>query len=1000
MRAYTSLTTLLLVGLPRNDDRVLRINPADNSLDCKTLAEMGVPGAWQGVNNKFAGGVLAPNGMVVAVPYSANSVLTINSVTETADTITLPSVTANGWKGGVLTPDGRIFCTPYSAQAVLIIDLASSTQTVDVTSISNLPAGTGKWSGAALAHNGKIYAVPFHAESVLVIDPSSDTSQVWEESLGATLSKWDGAVMGPNGKIYGIPGAATQVLAIDPIQSSTEMLGSLAGPAKWMGGALARDGKIYGAPSSSVAILSIAAPSAEFSFSGCERACYEFTTVPSVQNHSCTSCTGEHPHECSAAICSPGFSVYSNGSCCVDFASVPSVDACVACSGDQPSNCTSARCAVGYSLFDEHHSVCCNDFSTVPSVMDNSCRACSGDQPADCSIALCEQGFTNYADGFCCDDFVNVPSVEDNSCSMCVGPNATDCRTAVCADGYHSYGNGTCCLDTLEVRVGSGCACAEGYSQAGRCAPDVTCPAGTQMQQQDEEVLSVEDVVCVPCSDHEYSHAGGVCSECEIGKVPNSVQSACELCIPGKEAPTGGLVTCTQCEEGMFRSQGTQCMACQPGSVPDTTQAFCEPCPAGKEAATLQDGFPTNCTACAPGTAASAGQPCRTCQDGKYSTADGSTCEFCPAGMVTTANRTKCACESGSYSTFELPAVMCFEHNYVEWPDPTVNHHTGCLQCNELTRSGCLTCEEGIFLKRGYALLVQDADVRLTLHAFKCPVGSACPGHKLHVAASADNISRVTAPPCPNGTTGRLCSGCDKGWKRGPLGRCRRCGAVNGGLLNPLFLIPLLLAAAFVALRHFLTFKRQKRVKALGRARELFQDLDANNDGKITREELCQALVVLPKLRASDDTAARLVEEMDIDHSGTIDEHELYAWMEQNFSALQITMAVGKIVVGLGQVLAKQPEVLKSEKLGRQFEDMAWLQIFAFNFAWVVPVCEIDYATSFLANTVLLPACLFFLVAITWRCDAPKEVPKEEEARSDEDQAEDHAGFDEKKINR
>ena len=202
------------------------------------------------------------------------------------------------------------------------------------------------------------------------------------------------------------------------------------------------------------------------------------------------------------------------------------------------------------------------------------------------------------------------------------------------------------------------------------------------------------------------------------------------------------------------------------------------------------------------------------------------------------------------------------------------------------------------------------------------------------------------------------------------MGRCSRCGGVNGGFLNPLFLIPVVLAAGFVALRHFLTFQRNKRVKKFGRAQQLFEELDENKDGIITRPELLEGLQLLPGMTTSEDSVIELIDEIDLDHSGDIDEHEWLAWMEQNRSALQTTMAVGKIVVGLGQVLAKQPEVLKSEQLTQQFADAQWLQLFAFNFAWVVPVCEISYVTTFLSNTVVLPGCLFLLVAATWRFES------------------------------
>ena len=111
-----------------------------------------------------------------------------------------------------------------------------------------------------------------------------------------------------------------------------------------------------------------------------------------------------------------------------------------------------------------------------------------------------------------------------------------------------------------------------------------------------------------------------------------------------------------------------------------------------------------------------------------------------------------------------------------------------------------------------------------------------------------------------------------------------------------------------------------------------------------------------------------------------------------------------KIVLGLVQVVSKQPEVLKADYPGIMW-DSEWLKVFAFDFSWVVrlsssplrtrhqlprpltgtsalcaqvPVCEVSYPITFLLNTVLLPLTLIGLVASTWatnkRADAKTPV--------------------------
>ena len=57
---------------------------------------------------------------------------------------------------------------------------------------------------------------------------------------------------------------------------------------------------------------------------------------------------------------------------------------------------------------------------------------------------------------------------------------------------------------------------------------------------------------------------------------------------------------------------------------------------------------------------------------------------------------------------------------------------------------------------------------------------------------------------------------------------------------------------------------------------------------------------------------------------------------------------------------------------------MTWLNVFAFNFAWVLPVCTVNYNRTFFLNTVALPGCLLSLVAMTWTVSAA--VPEHEDA--------------------
>ena len=69
-------------------------------------------------------------------------------------------------------------------------------------------------------------------------------------------------------------------------------------------------------------------------------------------------------------------------------------------------------------------------------------------------------------------------------------------------------------------------------------------------------------------------------------------------------------------------------------------------------------------------------------------------------------------------------------------------------------------------------------------------------------------------------------------------------------------------------------------------------------------------------------------------------------------------------MVGLGQVMSKQPEVLRESFPGPHW-DFELFKAFAFDFGWVVPICHVDYLKRYLLNVVAFPLTLGLLVALT-----------------------------------
>ena len=81
--------------------------------------------------DKWAGGVLGPDGKIYGIPRNYHSVLVIDPTTNSVDPdgIALPPAPPvdpydeDKWTGGVLAPNGKIYCVPNEADSVLIIDL-------------------------------------------------------------------------------------------------------------------------------------------------------------------------------------------------------------------------------------------------------------------------------------------------------------------------------------------------------------------------------------------------------------------------------------------------------------------------------------------------------------------------------------------------------------------------------------------------------------------------------------------------------------------------------------------------------------------------------------------------------------------------------------------------------------------------------------------------------------------------------------------------------------
>jgi hypothetical protein len=230
-----------IFAIPYNTNSILVIDTATDTLD-RIPAATG-PAKW-------AGGVLGINGKIYGIPFARNQILVIDPSTYATSYVGSPT----GWIGGVLGPTGHIYGIPFNSNDVLVINTSTDTY----STFPSGAVGSAKWQGGVLGPNGQIYGMPFNTASILMIDPIAGTANPAAILVPtAVLGGWVGAVLGMNGKIYAIPANGGQVLIIDGTTVDVVSLPVPAGSTKWAGGVLTPGGSIYGTPNSASSVLII-----------------------------------------------------------------------------------------------------------------------------------------------------------------------------------------------------------------------------------------------------------------------------------------------------------------------------------------------------------------------------------------------------------------------------------------------------------------------------------------------------------------------------------------------------------------------------------------------------------------------------------------------------------------------------------------------------------------------------------------------------------------------
>jgi sugar lactone lactonase YvrE len=149
----------------------------------------------------YWGGVLAPNGDIHFVPHRAARGQKVNA-SGVVSTYSLVYTNADGaYSGGVLAPNGDIHFVPYETNRGQKISAAGVVSTYSL--VYTAPPGSGAYSGGVLAPNGDIHFVPLVADRGQKV---SSTGVVSTYSLVyTTAGAYNGGVLAPNGDIHFVP---------------------------------------------------------------------------------------------------------------------------------------------------------------------------------------------------------------------------------------------------------------------------------------------------------------------------------------------------------------------------------------------------------------------------------------------------------------------------------------------------------------------------------------------------------------------------------------------------------------------------------------------------------------------------------------------------------------------------------------------------------------------------------------------------------------------------
>ena len=220
-------------GIPWAGSQVLRVDPIAKTHKLVGPKFGSSGGNWHAVNGD------THDGCIYAVPaLSADRVLRIRwdvaeGEEEVIDVVgdALTGQGHNKWASGIVGPDGCVYGIPWDASRVLKFDPKTATSTL----IGDSFGGRGeKWYNAAVCEgDGCIYAAPWNATSWLKIDCAAGTAQTSESIGGKKIEppgNWRFTHPAADGWMYATnTNKPSQIMRLDPTTLRHEILTAAVG---------------------------------------------------------------------------------------------------------------------------------------------------------------------------------------------------------------------------------------------------------------------------------------------------------------------------------------------------------------------------------------------------------------------------------------------------------------------------------------------------------------------------------------------------------------------------------------------------------------------------------------------------------------------------------------------------------------------------------------------------------------------------------------------------